>query len=357
MNKKYYFHVLLMLFIFISIITSGCSSDESIPKDQIQEESTSIIAPSIKVNEEYYRGVLPYKSSPIGRMLIKIPTRLNANHFEMGLIELAKQNYDPAQFVFQEGQALTMNEIEPLFKQKGNENFLYSVTEHDYLYEDGKYGGIVIGILVSSTYEVEVEGQKVKKFYTEKELEENSLRIIEDLASLIRKRKNLEEPSIYFAVMKTEENDVKLPGTFIFQGNVKGKSEQIEDWKKVNEYFIFLPSSLSGLEDKDSEIVRGFNYFKKEMDEYLPRYSGVVGLAKKVNGELVELTIRVNTETDSTVEIIQLTQFAISIIPEFFQKDIQLNLYVNSIDQPKAIYVRQANGDDFMHIFRTTYQP
>ena len=348
--------LLAFLLILTTIITSACSTD-LVPKEETDEKSTSIIAPSVKVNEQYYRGVLPYKSSPIGRMLIKIPTRLNANHFELGLLELAKQYYDPAEFVFQEGQVLTMNEIEPLFKQAGNENFLYSVTEHDYLYENGKFGGIVIGILVSSTYEVENEGQKEKKFFTQEELEENSIRIIEELVSLIRKRSSLEDPPIHFAVMKTEERDIKLPGTFILQGQVKEKSDQVEEWKAVDEYFIFLPSSLSGLEDKNSEIVRGFNYFKKEIDEYLPRYSGIVGLAKNANGKLQELTIRINSESDSTVEIIQLTQFAISIIPEFFPKDIQLNLYVNSIDQPKAIYVRQANGDDFMHIFRSTFQP
>ncbi|WP_339061039.1 CamS family sex pheromone protein [Tepidibacillus marianensis] len=298
-------------------------------------------------------GVLPYKRSLINGRLNSLPTRLDTNRFELGLIELAKAEFDPADYVFQEGQVL--KDIEWL----SQEDSLYSVAEHDYLKEDGSYGGIVIGLSLSPKYYLRDDKGKILrdpktnmamfKVYTDDQLKDKAKKISNDIISRIRK--TLPNPPIIVGVMKLQQNNGNLPGNFILKGKISA-GQSSADWKDMNESYLFLPANTTGIKDQYGDFILGFNRFKDEMDRFLPGFAGVTGLARIVDGNLVELTVHVNAEFDSTVEVIQFTQFAISMSNESFPKEAQLNLYINTIDEPKAIYVRQANGDDFMHIYR-----
>ena len=353
-------------FIFIIIlllVVSGCSSPNEAEDEENSStlEATSIIVPSLKLNEEYYRGVVPYKSSPINGMLREIPTRLDNKYFEMGLIELAKNNYSPSNYIFQEGQILTMNEIEPLLdpnQYPQYENFVYTVTEHNYLFEDGQYGGVVIGLLVSPRYYLKNEngeyirnsnGARVVEYYTEEEMNEKSKQLANDVVSLVRKK----DPnvSITVGVMKAQTRDLKLPGTFFLTGKTGEKDKDSLEWKGINETYLFLPTDLR-IEDENADTIKIFNYFKGEMEEYLPGYAGITGMARVVNGNLIEITIKSLAEFDSTSEAIQYTQFAASRIKKYFPEETHVNFYVNTIDRPRALYVRDSDGKDYMHIYR-----
>lgn len=354
---------LISIFIIIAILTlSGCTfplkdKNEEIPNEQNKEEETAletapIISPEVKVNEEYYRGVLPYERSSINGMLGDMPNRLDSKYFEMGLIELAKSKYDPSNYIFQEGHVLTMNEIEPLldtdqFPQYAN--FIYEITEHNYLKDDGSYGGIVLGVLVSPKYYTKNEnGERIINYYTEEELVTKSKQLSNELISLVQRK--LPDVPITVGVMRAEVDDPKIPGTFFLEGNTDEDGKSLE-WKNTNEYYLFLPAELR-LDDANADIVKAFKLFKDEMDLYLPGYAGITGVARVVDGELVEITIKSIAEFDSTSELIQYTQFAISRINKYFPEKTQINYYVYSIDRPKAVYIKQENGKDFMHIYR-----
>jgi len=351
--KKLY-SILGIILVATVVLSVGCIPKESDQKSDSTIKPSSIISPSIKINEEYYRGVLPYKTSPIAGMLKEIPSRLDTNHFELGLLELAKASYDPSTYVFQEGQVLTMNEIEPLLDDKQYpefKNFVYAVSEQDYLQESGEFGGIVVGILVSPKYRIADEnGNTIEQKYTQEELEGKSKKLIQEVGTMIRKK--VQNTSILFAVMQIEEDDMKKPGTFFLTGTMKENENSVSEFNQINESYLFLPASSISINDEYGDVSLGFNHFIEKVDEYLPGFAGVTGLGRVVNGDLVELTAKVYTEFDSTIEVIQFTQFAIAMLPEYFPKNIQVNLYIYSIDQPKAIYVKQANGDDFMHIYR-----
>ncbi len=360
-KRAYRFIVFVLISIFI---TSGCSLGFKKNSDQNDQQNTlqksSFISPNVKLNEQYYRGVLPYKSSPINGMLREIPSRLDNKYFEFGLIDLAKTVYDPSTYIFQEGQILTMNEIEPLLDKDQYpqfENFVYAVTEHDYLLEDGKLGGMAVGILVSPNYNLKNKngdyvrdfyGRIVSKDYSEQILKEKTKALIDELIKIIRKKVNT---SIVFGVMKAQSTDIKIPGTFILSGFIKEGKNKVEDYKDIDENYIFLPSSQQ-LDPEYNNIEKIFDLFKEKMDDYLPNFSGITGLARIKDGELIEVTIKVNSEFDSTVETIQFTQFAVSMIAKYFPKQMPINLYINSINRPRALYVKKANGDDFMHIYR-----
>lgn len=354
--------VRLIIFLIISftLVVSGCSFPITKEEQNNSLESTSIIAPSVKLNEQYYRGVLPYKQSQINGMLQEIPSKLDNKYFELGLLELAKTVYDPSNYIFQEGQILTMNEIEPLLDSKQYpqyDDFVYTVTEHDYLLDNGEYAGVMIGLLVSPKYYLKDEngdylrnenGARIYDYYSDEELQEKSKQLAADVASLVRRK--VPDTSVTVGVMRAELKDPKLPGTFFLLGQSNQDNSGFS-WKEINESYLFLPTELK-LEDENADIVKSFNYFKGEMDEYLPGFAGITGLARIVNGQLVELTIKSLAEFDSTTQIIQYTQFGISRINKYFPEDTHVNFYVNTIDQPKALYIKQSNGDDFMHIYK-----
>lgn len=343
----------LLLFVFTFLI-SGCIPKTETEKQEVNPiEKTSIIAPNVEMSEQYYRGVLPYKPSLLQGILGQIPNRLDSKSFELGLLELAKTMYDPGKLVFQEGQILKPEDVQ-------FDDFLVTITEHDYLSEEGNIEGIVIGLLVSPNYYVKDEngtyykneyGEKVVKEYTDEELEAKAKRLIEGLTSTIRR--NASHPSIVFSVMKAQTKNMMIPGNFFLVGKVNQDENNVEDWNKVDEAYLFLPDSTAiGFNDQFGDVSRGFNHFKGKMDEYLPGYAGITGLAKFVNGDLLELTIKVYTEFDSTVELIQFIQFGVTMTEEYFSEDHQINFYVYSMEQPKGIYVKKANGESFMHIFR-----
>ncbi|OEF99238.1 hypothetical protein BHF71_09385 [Vulcanibacillus modesticaldus] len=352
-NKK-----LVLVIVSLALILGGCSlRSKTYEEDNQRTDSNSIVSPQVKVNEEYYRGVLPYKHSPVNGMLDEIPSRLDANHFEIGLLEIANKVFEPNDFIFQEGQVLSMDDIELILGSTEYSGFLYTVNEHNYFSEDNQFAGIVLGMVVSPKYYLKDEngeyirdayGMRKFAFYTDDELIEKSKRVANDLVSIIR-RKGV-EPRILVGVMKAETKDMKLPGTFILTGDVK-QGENIV-WNRLNESFLFLPAKFINLDGIYSDTARAFNHFKDSIDQYFPGFAGITGLARFVDDEMVEMTIKVYAEIDSTVETIQFTQFSVALIEKYFSENIKINLYINSINKPKAIYVKNANGDDFMHVYR-----
>lgn len=356
---------LVVLAVSSVLILNGCSLSLNNGTDNEMDDeiiSNNIISPEVKINEKYYRGVLPYERSPISGTLSDIPAKLDANHFELGLFEFAKKIYNPSSYVFQEGQLLEMDDInEFIFPEENSEfeDFVYTIIEQDYLSEDGQFSGMVIGIVVSQKYykkdengeyQRDIYGSKIKSTYSEDELKGKSNLLIDKLLNKIR-YKNSDIP-VYFSVMKAETDDIKVPGTFFLSAKANKGEQDISQIQDINQSYLFLPTALVNSSENYDNISRGFDYFKEEIDEYIPNFAGTVGLARFIDEQLVELTINLYTEFDSTAEVIQLTQFAITRIPEYFTDGVYINLYISSIDDPKAIYIRNSSGEDFMHIYR-----
>ncbi len=276
------------------------------------------------------------------------------------LLEYAKKTYDPAVYIFEEGQVLTTKDIEPLINAEENtqfESFVFSITEQDYLLEDGSFAGMVIGVIVSpqyydkddnGEYKKDIFGVKVKKEYSEVELVAKSKLLIEEIVSIIRIKTDV---PLSFAIMEAETTDMKIPGTVFLSGNVLQAEKSVSKYNAINEKNMFLPADIAELDEKYIEMAREFNQFKKDVDDYMPGFAGITGLARFVDDNLVELSLDVYTEFDSTVEVIQLTQFSIAKISKYFPDKTNINLYISTIDKPKAIYIKNAIGQDFMHIY------
>lgn len=346
----------------ILLFLNGCSIGND---DNSNEEiiSNNIISPEVKINEKYYRGVLPYEKSPIRGTLSDIPSQLDVNHFELGLFEFAKKIYDPSSYVFQEGQLLEMDDIEEFIFPEDNsefEDFVYTIIEQDYLSEEGQFAGMVVGIVVSQNYYEKDEngeyvkdyyGSRVKSKYTTEELKEKATILIDKLLIKVR-NKNTDIP-VLFCVMQAETEDIKVPGTFFLSAKANSSEQTVTQIDDINQKYLFLPTMQVTSNENYNNVSKGFDYFKDDIDQYIPNFAGTIGLARFIDDQLVELTINLHSEFDSTAEVIQLTQFAITRIPEYFTEEgVYINLYISSMDEPKAIYIKNSSGDDFMHIYR-----
>lgn len=135
-------------------------------------------------------------------------------------------------------------------------------------------------------------------------------------------------------------------------GNALIGERSVVKYGEINEKFYFLPISGTQTSAIESDISRGFNQLKKDVNDFLPRFAGVTGLARFVDDKPVELKLEMYTEFDSTPEVIQLTQLSIDRIAKYFPQNMSIYLYISTVNKPKALYIRSANGEDFMHIYR-----
>ncbi|MCF6094461.1 CamS family sex pheromone protein [Microaerobacter geothermalis] len=349
--KKYLFPVVAMIFLL-----SGCSLFQE--KEAEPNVIKPNISPNIEVTEKYYPGVLPYQPNQSRGTLTRLNSRLDASRLELGLLEIAQQTFPINQYVFREGQFLTKGELESWLARKTPENlnglnpsegtpFLYHILEHNYLSKDGtKVEGIVIALSFSSQYETP-QGE------TKEYLPEEMLSKTKGIANLVvqRLRQKVTSVPIIVALFQMEPKPSLIPGRFISVGTVNGNEETISKWKEMNEKYVLYPSNKT-LEGIFLKTQRDFTDFKNEVQGFYQNFAGIIGMGRFVEGELVELTVTVTTEFDSKTEIIQMTQFIASILPKYFPDNTYINVYVNSISRPQAIYVRPNNGEPFFHVYR-----
>lgn len=329
------------------LVTPGCTFFSE-PQQQktslaatVQEKTT--ISPSIDIAQDYYGGVLPYVPNQTRGTLKQVGTRIDISHIEWGLLEFAQTRYSPSKYLFQEGQVITRTDLQGLLKDHAA---LVHVLEHDYLDAVSKQRkGIVIGLSMDPRYK---DQQGKTAFYKDEELLNQGKTVGEQIVTAIRK----EDPksTVLLAIYRTEPGSSLIPGHFIGTGQVDEQKNTVSAWEPFHERFYLLPGS--DIKEIDPNIPIQFEHFQKKLQSFFKDYVGITGAARVVDQRLVELTLTASAEYDSRTEVIQFIQFAASALPEYFPKDTHINLYVETIDKPLAIYIRPVSGDPLVHIYR-----
>jgi protein involved in sex pheromone biosynthesis len=365
----------LTTFFIISSLTGCLPKTDEEPEVIEFEEPSLVIAPSVQVEEKYYRGLLPFKTSLTrGSLQTRLNRyRLDSERLELGLMEIAQDFFPLDTHLFREGQIIDNEDLTAWLRiksdtdkrglnpEENSERILLHILEHNYKNLKGdSLEGIVVALSLASTYTVEREvnegeGKVVrteKLHYTADELRNHGARMADLVAERIRSKGN--DVPIVVALYQLEEENSLVPGNFLSVGYVEKDQNYISTWTAINEtYFLFPSNALARFDsERSTTYYDDFNRFGEDIQTYFPNYVGTIGVGRFIDEQLVELTLKITTEVASKTEVIQLTQFLGGKAVETFPENTHLNIYVQSVNQPQSIFVRPVDGEPLMHIYR-----
>lgn len=356
MKKTYYSLAMAACVCLLAVMTSACSllpGQENTPTP-----ATPSISPVVDVNEDYYSGLFPYKENKTRGMLSKLKTyRIDFSHLELGLLEIARETYPEEDYFFQEGQVISSEQAKawlssPSENQEGlnpekGENLLVNVLEHDYLDKSTKkLSGIVIGLTLSPRYK-DASGQD--KVYTTNELRTKGQQLAAHIVTKVRAEAQ-QIPMVVALYQVPEKTSTLVPGHFILTGTVNATESSVSKWQPIDEAYYLFPSD--DVYKAYPQLSLQYEKLMKQTQSFFGEYIGLTGVGRFMDGQLIEMNLTATAEYDSRTEVLQFTQFAATLINQLFDKKVHVNLYVQSISKPLAIYVRPANSEGYMHIYR-----
>lgn len=352
----------ITLSISVMLLVSGCIPQINKPEDSQIQLPNEIVTPVIPYGEKFYQTSLPYLPNKTKGTIATFKNRLDANRLELGLIELAQTKFDPGKYLFQEGQILSTDDVEDwlgryhpekntlgLNPEQGS-NILIHILEHDYINAETKeLAGIVLGLSINPIYTVTENNEKKT---TVMDLDAQRAKAEEYGTKIVQRIRAMDvKVPIMVAGFVLEPDSSMIPGHFINYGTAGREDENIESWENIDERYVLYPGKLSKT-DREKEIGGKFSDLQEKVREFFAHYAGVIGLARFISDKPVELTITVHAEYSSKTEVIALTQYISGLLPELFPDDMKINIYIQSIDQPEAVYIRPIDGDPFFHVYR-----
>ncbi|MBL3644346.1 CamS family sex pheromone protein [[Brevibacterium] frigoritolerans] len=383
-----------ILGMILILLLAGCAPSfedkQEVVQDSKDKKETAII-PKYKISEEYYQTILPFEPSKArGLVVSNLNTRYDIEEFENGLMRLAQTQFDPEDYLFQEGQMLDSSTISSWLnrkytdsqlkekKKKASENvglnpvdpgkgdidkrneenpiYLAHILEHNYLVKTKdnsvSLGGVVIGLALNSVhyYQKEAFGATYENKIDSKKLKQEGEKIAAEVLKRLRKMDKLKNVPITIALFEQNEKSSVVPGNFISYTNIDKNSNNIGKWTNLDEEYFLFPSAAA--EKKYRDDVNTFTNFKEDVEEYFPNFNGVIGRAFYMDDQLQSLNIDIPIQFYGNSEAIGFTQYVAGLIMERFPNYIAVQVSITSVNGPEALIVREANQDEpTVHIY------
>ncbi|MDV7766057.1 CamS family sex pheromone protein [Peribacillus sp. CSMR9] len=383
-----------ILGMILILLLAGCAPSfedkQEVVQDSKDKKETAII-PKYKISDEYYQTILPFEPSKArGLVVSNLNTRYDIEEFENGLMRLAQTQFDPEDYLFQEGQMLDSAKIsswlnrkytKSQLKEKGmdasknvglnpvdpgkgdidkrneeNPIYLAHILEHNYLVKTKdnsvSLGGVVIGLALNSVhyYQKEAYGATYEQKIDSKKLKQEGEKIAAEVLKRLRKMDKLKNVPITIALFEQNEKSSVVPGNFIAYTNIDKNSDNIGKWTNLDEKYFLFPSASA--EKKYRDDVKTFTNFKEDVEEYFPNFNGVIGRAFYMDDQLQSLNIDIPIQFYGNSEAIGFTQYVAGLVMERFPKYIAVQVSITSVNGPEALIVREANQDEpTVHIY------
>lgn len=369
----------------VTAMLAGCSLP-SLSKDstvvqtnQSKNKEETTIIPSMQIDDQYYRTLLPYKESASrGLIVSNINTKYDVKEAESGLLRLSQQAFDPSKYYFQEGQYLdkdtvtswlsrsnqdpaglnprTTKNMTPTERAKNAPIYLAHIVEQNYLQETGKnkvkLAGVSIGLALNSVYYYQKEqyGATYEEDIPQSKLETEGKKIAKQVVKRLRQIDGLAEVPITVGLFKQQSRSSIVPGTYFAYTDVDEGSATIKDWKNINEKYVLFPTSDT--DNKYRDINENFTNFKHDIDKYFSNYTNIVGTGFYQNNKIQKLEIEIPIKFYGTSEIIGFTQYMSGEVMDQFPKGLQIEVNVTSVSGPEALVVKEANSNEpYVHIY------
>lgn len=357
--------------------------------DETEAEVETTIIPSMQLNDNYYKTLVPYKESASrGLVVSNINTKYDIKEVEEGLMRLSQNVYDTENYFFQEGQYLDSDTIsnwlarsnqntdepeelrglnpadvnkngekmDPETRAKEAPIYLAHIVEQNYLVktEDNKVklGGISIGLALNSIYYYQKEqyGDTFEEEIPNAEIEQKGKEIAKEVINRLRQRPELKDVPIVIGLFKQQANNAIVPGSyFAYNVSEKGQSD-LGEWQDINENYVTFPMSSPDAEYR--KVNESFQKFKQEVDEYFSNYTSVIGRGFYQNNTLTKLSIEIPIQFYGTTEIIGFTQYLSGIIVQQLPTDVDIEVSITSINGPEALLIKERSDEEpFVHIY------
>ncbi|MGL4819522.1 MAG: CamS family sex pheromone protein [Bacilli bacterium] len=376
----------ISFFVALAIMISGCSMKPGGTEvGEGTDGKSEVIIPKYTISNDYYRVVLPFKPSEArGLNVATMNNRLDLNEFEDGLLRISQEVFDTDKYFYQEGQYLKKDQIlewlqrsksakpkqgesadlglnpkddgKGTLEERNARNPLYvsSILEQNFLVKtkDDKLslGGISIGIGLNSVHYFNQEDGYPREYrIPDADLIKEGKRIAQEVIKRVRAVPELANVPIVVGLFKQGEKSSLVPGHYLMYADLDKGKTTISDWKNVNEEYVLFPSKVASNEYRENSAV--FNNFKKDIEDYFPNYTGVIGEGYYVNNQLVRLEISIPIQFYSRSEIIGFTQYVTGLVMEHFPNYIEVSVAINSSRGEESIIVRKQDAKEpFVYI-------
>lgn len=368
----------------VTAMLAGCSlpsltNDSTVVQSNSKDKQETTIIPSMQIDNQYYRTLLPYKESASrGLIVSNINTKYDIKEAESGLQRLSQQAFDPDKYYFQEGQYLDAKTVTSWLSRSSDNPaglnpkttksmsateratkapiYLAHIVEQNYLEKDGKsnvkLAGVSIGLALNSVYyyQKQAYGATYEQDIPQPILDAEGKKIATQVVKRLRQVKGLSQVPITIGLFKQQSRSAIVPGTYFAYTNVDQGSSQISDWKDINEQYVLFPTSDTT--NKYRDINQNFNYFKQDIDKYFSNYTNIVGTGFYQNNKIQKLEIQIPIKFYGSSEIIGFTQYMSGEVMDQFPKGLQVEVNVTSVNGPEALVVKEANADQpYIHIY------
>ncbi|MDF2607729.1 MAG: hypothetical protein K0S34_1925 [Bacillales bacterium] len=378
------------------LLLSGCApkfGKDTEVLDGGKNDKKKSFVPNYRISENTYRVILPFKASEArGLVVANIDNRLDMDEFETGLTNLAHEQFPTSEYLYQEGQYLKKSTVrswlqrkytdaqlkvlEAKYKEKMDNIglnpiddgvgtleernkkspiYLAHILEQNYLIKDGekvKLGGITIGLAMNSVHYYKQEQDYPRQVELEnKVIEAQGQKIAQEIVQRVRQIEGLGKVPIVIGIFKQQPRSAIVPGNFIKKGIVNEGQNNISSWENVQEKYVLFPSSEASKSYRD-DAVRMEN-FKADITDFFPNYTGVIGRGTYHEGNLTDLVIEIPMQFYSKSEVIGFTQYVAGLVIKSFPKEINVQVYISSIEKQEALIVRSANADKpYVYIYK-----
>lgn len=385
------FYVLLVSLLCSISVLVGCTKPPtpSVQEGTTDEETLTTKWLSNETTTDYYRTILPYKSSPTRGLIYsskysKVSNRYDIDYFELALMRESQSYFDPENFYFQEGQYLTKETVKQMLSKKKTQTeleaelendpeyvdlglnpssneviningievtspvYLAYLLEQDYLIQEGDealLNGVTIGLALNPYQSWQNElGYTQVVALDEETLIAKGKEIAQEVIQILRNQEEFKSIPIMIGLYIVEEESAVTPGHMVAKTLVAAESEQIKDWKAVNEHYYLLPNENTFA--IDANISNQYSEFKEIIKEYYPHYYGIIGVAHFIDNKLENLEITVNIDFYGLAEKISFHQLLSQLIKETFSPQYNINVVVRSSDEIYGVLLRPANSDE-----------
>lgn len=391
----------------LSLVLTACAptDDEQPQHKQDGEQNTSKKQTKVKdmatdqnVQGDNYRTILPFKESQArGLIQEEMANGYNGEDFEDGLLNISKEVFPTDKYLYQDGQFLnkdtiraylkpkyTKKEIDKMSdeeKEKTNaaENLglnpsvngekdpekiaknspalLSNILEQDFYSTSDTKGkeieGMTIGLAMNSVYYYQKEeyGETYSEELDTKMVKQKGQEMAEEMLSRLRENNQLRDIPITFAIyIQSSEEDI-TPGHFVSYAVSDKNGAKLNEWKKVDEQTVLLPSGEAS--ELDDHLNSNFQDFNSSLQSYFNNFTQAVGKAKFVNKKVNHLVVDLPIDYYGKAELIGITQYVTQLAEKDLKDVPTYEIHIKDGSQPRALITKnEEDSEPQVHIYR-----